>query len=55
MFLIRAAGRSGEEMVRECERRLGNTKDEEFVEIARQLREIAMLRLRESLAGAAAS
>jgi 2-oxo-4-hydroxy-4-carboxy-5-ureidoimidazoline decarboxylase len=46
VFLIRAAGRSPEEMLAELQRRLGNSDDAEAVEATRQLAEIAMLRLR---------
>lgn len=45
VFLIRAAGRSPEEILRELERRLGNTDEQEAREVAGQLREIAVLRL----------
>ncbi len=46
VFLIRAAGRSREEIVAELERRLGNDDTAELAEIADQLRGIALLRLR---------
>jgi 2-oxo-4-hydroxy-4-carboxy-5-ureidoimidazoline decarboxylase len=46
VFLIRAAGRSPEEMLAELQRRLGNTDDAEAAEATRQLAEIAILRLR---------
>ncbi|MDN4471829.1 2-oxo-4-hydroxy-4-carboxy-5-ureidoimidazoline decarboxylase [Demequina zhanjiangensis] len=46
VFLIRAAGRSREEVVAELERRLGNDDHAELAEIADQLRGIALLRLR---------
>jgi 2-oxo-4-hydroxy-4-carboxy-5-ureidoimidazoline decarboxylase len=46
VFLIRAAGRSAEEILAQLERRLGNTPDDEAGEVAGQLREIALLRLR---------
>lgn len=46
VFLIRAAGRSREEIVAEIERRLGCTEEDERAEVAEQLRQIALLRLR---------
>ena len=46
VFLIRAAGRSREEIVSEIERRLGNGDAAELAEVADQLRGIALLRLR---------
>jgi len=46
VFLIRAAGRSADEILAELERRLGNSPEDELPEIDRQLREIAVLRLR---------
>ncbi|MFD1212280.1 2-oxo-4-hydroxy-4-carboxy-5-ureidoimidazoline decarboxylase [Arthrobacter sp. GCM10027362] len=46
VFLIRAAGRSAEEILAELERRLGNSPEDELPVIAAQLREIAVLRLR---------
>ncbi len=49
VFLIRAAGRSGEEILDELERRLGNDPDIERGEVVDNLREIALLRLREVL------
>lgn len=45
IFLIRAAGRSGREILDELNRRLRNTDEEESREVAEQLREIALLRL----------
>jgi len=45
IFLIRAAGRSAQEILSELERRLGNTEEDEAIEVAQQLREIALLRL----------
>lgn len=45
IFLIRAAGRSAREILAELERRLGNSPEDELVEAAEQLREIALLRL----------
>ncbi|WP_062386187.1 2-oxo-4-hydroxy-4-carboxy-5-ureidoimidazoline decarboxylase [Demequina iriomotensis] len=46
VFLIRAAGRSREEIVAELERRLANEDAVELAEVADQLRGIALLRLR---------
>ncbi|GAA1703995.1 2-oxo-4-hydroxy-4-carboxy-5-ureidoimidazoline decarboxylase [Microbacterium sediminicola] len=46
VFLIRAAGRSPEEMLAEARRRLGNDDDTEAAEALDQLRQIALLRLR---------
>lgn len=46
VFLIRAAGRSREEIVAELERRLDNDPVVEKAEVADQLRGIALLRLR---------
>ena len=46
IFLIRAAGRSRVEVLAELHRRLGLSDDEETSEVAGQLREIALLRLR---------
>jgi 2-oxo-4-hydroxy-4-carboxy-5-ureidoimidazoline decarboxylase len=45
VFLIRAAGRSGAEILAELERRLGNDDDTERAETVDNLRQIAMLRL----------
>ena len=45
VFLIRAKGRSGEEMLQALTRRLQHTADEEVAEALAQLREITMLRL----------
>jgi 2-oxo-4-hydroxy-4-carboxy-5-ureidoimidazoline decarboxylase len=45
VFLIRAAGRSGDEILAELERRLGNTPEAERGETADNLRQIAILRL----------
>jgi 2-oxo-4-hydroxy-4-carboxy-5-ureidoimidazoline decarboxylase len=49
VFLIRAAGRSPEEMVAECERRLGNDPATEAAEVREQLRQITALRLERML------
>jgi 2-oxo-4-hydroxy-4-carboxy-5-ureidoimidazoline decarboxylase len=45
VFLIRAVGRSSEEILSELHRRLRNDDDAEHREVVRQLREIALLRL----------
>jgi 2-oxo-4-hydroxy-4-carboxy-5-ureidoimidazoline decarboxylase len=45
VFLIRAAGRTGPEILAELERRLGNSPEAERDETADNLRQIAMLRL----------
>lgn len=45
VFLIRAAGRSSEEILAELDRRLANSDEEETLEVGQQLREIALLRL----------
>jgi len=47
VFLIRAAGRSAPEILEELERRLGNDDAAERQETVTQLKEIAMLRLRQ--------
>lgn len=49
VFLIRAAGRSPEEMLAELERRLGTDDKTEAREATEQLRQIALLRLRTSV------
>ncbi|MDJ1113977.1 2-oxo-4-hydroxy-4-carboxy-5-ureidoimidazoline decarboxylase [Microbacterium dauci] len=49
VFLIRAAGRSAEEMLAEARRRLGNDDPAESAEALTQLREIALLRLRSTV------
>jgi 2-oxo-4-hydroxy-4-carboxy-5-ureidoimidazoline decarboxylase len=46
VFLIRAAGRTRAEILRELERRLTNDDASELRETAEQLRDIAVLRLR---------
>ncbi|AWB96053.1 allantoinase [Agromyces badenianii] len=46
VFLIRAAGRSSEEILGALTERLGHTADEEDLVVAGQLREIAALRLK---------
>lgn len=45
VFLIRAAGRSRQEILSELERRMAHTETEELAVIADELREIARLRL----------
>lgn len=45
VFLIRAAGRSSDEILAELRRRLDNSDDDELAEVTRQLGEIALLRL----------
>ncbi|KJV35531.1 MULTISPECIES: 2-oxo-4-hydroxy-4-carboxy-5-ureidoimidazoline decarboxylase [unclassified Pantoea] len=49
VFLIRAKGRSGEEMLAELQRRLNNDAETEQQEALTQLREITLLRLKESI------
>lgn len=49
VFLIRAAGRTADEMLREARRRLTNDDDTEAAEALGQLREIALLRARTTL------
>lgn len=49
VFLIRAAGRSAEEILASLQQRLGNTPETERRIAAEQLREIAALRLRGAL------
>lgn len=49
VFLIRAAGRTAEEILAECERRLTNEPEQETHEVADQLRQIAVLRLQGAL------
>ncbi|WP_448614820.1 2-oxo-4-hydroxy-4-carboxy-5-ureidoimidazoline decarboxylase [Modestobacter sp. URMC 112] len=46
VFLIRAAGRSAEEMLAELRRRLGNPPAEERAEVTEQLAQITELRVR---------
>lgn len=48
VFLIRAKGRSGEEMLAELRRRLTNDPQQEQQEALDQLREITLLRLKET-------
>lgn len=49
VFLIRAAGRTAEEILAECRRRLDNEPEQEAREVADQLRQIAVLRLQGAL------
>ncbi len=49
VFLIRAAGRDAPEVLAELERRLGNDDATERAETVGQLREIALLRLRQAV------
>lgn len=48
VFLIRAKGRSGEAILAELQRRLGNNAHQELDEALAQLREITLLRLQET-------
>jgi len=48
VFLIRAKGRSGEEILSELQRRLANDPQREQQEAIDQLREITLLRLKET-------
>lgn len=45
VFLIRAAGRSTEDILKQLTSRLDNTPEEEIAVVGQQLREIALLRL----------
>ncbi|MBU9844309.1 2-oxo-4-hydroxy-4-carboxy-5-ureidoimidazoline decarboxylase [Rahnella ecdela] len=47
VFLIRAKGRSSEEILENLQRRLKNSPDAEYQETAQQLKEITLLRLKE--------
>ncbi|WP_367396107.1 2-oxo-4-hydroxy-4-carboxy-5-ureidoimidazoline decarboxylase [Pantoea sp. Ep11b] len=49
VFLIRARGRSGEEMLAALQRRLQNSEADEQQETLDQLREITLLRLKETI------
>jgi 2-oxo-4-hydroxy-4-carboxy-5-ureidoimidazoline decarboxylase len=51
VFLIRAAGRSAEEMAAELDRRLANDDARERVEVTEQLAQITRLRVESLLAG----
>lgn len=55
VFLIRAAGRTPDEILAELERRLSNDDAAEAAEATRQLAEIAILRLRSTVTDAAPS
>lgn len=46
VFLIRAAGRSSEEILEQLQQRLSNDEDTESTVVADQLRQIAVLRLK---------
>jgi OHCU decarboxylase len=50
VFLIRAAGRSSADILAHLERRLDNSFEDELAEVVTQLREIAVLRLRQVIA-----
>jgi OHCU decarboxylase len=50
VFLIRAAGRSSQEILDELRRRLDNSDKDELAEVIRQLGEIALLRLEQVIA-----
>ena len=50
IYLVRAAGRTGEELLDLLDVRLGNTPEAEQVVVRDQLTEIALLRLRTALA-----
>ncbi|WPO68512.1 2-oxo-4-hydroxy-4-carboxy-5-ureidoimidazoline decarboxylase [Acinetobacter haemolyticus] len=49
IFLIRAAGRSGTEMLAELNRRLENSVELEQFEVKQQLSEIALIRLKQEI------
>ncbi|MEN8320791.1 2-oxo-4-hydroxy-4-carboxy-5-ureidoimidazoline decarboxylase [Acinetobacter junii] len=49
IFLIRAAGRSGTEMLTELNRRLENSAEQEQQEVKQQLSEIALIRLKQEI------
>lgn len=49
IFLIRAAGRSGTEMLTELNRRLENSSEQEQQEVKQQLSEIALIRLKQEI------
>jgi len=51
VFLIRAAGRSADEVLAELRRRLGNDPERERAEVAEQLAQITRMRLEALLAG----
>lgn len=47
--MIRAAGRSGTEMLTELNRRLENLAEQEQQEVKQQLSEIALIRLKQEI------
>ncbi|MCH7382735.1 2-oxo-4-hydroxy-4-carboxy-5-ureidoimidazoline decarboxylase [Acinetobacter dispersus] len=49
IFLIRAAGRSGQQILSELQRRLLNTVEQEQAEVKQQLAEIALIRLKQEI------
>jgi 2-oxo-4-hydroxy-4-carboxy-5-ureidoimidazoline decarboxylase len=49
VFLVRAAGRSAEQILAELDRRLGNDPRTERAEVADNLRQIALLRLEQAV------
>lgn len=49
IFLIRATGRSGQQILSELQRRLVNTLEQEKTEVRQQLSEIALLRLNQEI------
>lgn len=49
VFLIRAKGRSSEDILENLQRRLQNSPEAEYQETAQQLKEITLLRFKESL------
>lgn len=49
IFLIRSAGRTGQEILSALQHRLKNTLEKEQVEVKNQLTEIAMLRLKQEI------
>lgn len=49
IFLIRAAGRTGQEMLSELQRRLRHNTQQEQQEVQQQLTEIALLRLKQEI------
>lgn len=49
IFLIRASGRSGQQILSELQRRLVNTVEQEQTEVRQQLSKIALLRLNQEI------
>lgn len=49
IFLIRAAGRSGQQILSELQRRLLNTVEQEQAEVKQQLAEIVLIRLKQEI------